>query len=299
MALIVNQVGSQYVGLASYSVAGLPVGSQVVDITSGNSFVLTQSTSAVDHSTVEAVLNEPNLRWIRATSSTVATTWRGAMFAFAVSKYSTLATDILADFMFGATGDYATTVTNNGVVNVSSAFNGGVLSMDTGATTVDGTAVSVTLKGNPTVAANVKTGAPWFCAARALISTTPGATSGQSLPITFTQAVSPFNFGAPALGLYGPTSTTNLTLVDGQNAIATSTAADLVNFHDYAIGFDGTTQTAYYGDVMLGTMTAIATSTNLAGLHSGPGQPASYLVASGTVRQFINADKLYCAVANP
>lgn len=225
--------------------------------------------------------------------------WRQLMFAYAVSKYPTIGTDFILEYTLGAsaTGDYGASTNQNAVANYSTAVNNGDVQLDTGSTTINNTTVYVFARNNPTIVANVATGAPWFCAGRAKLETTPGA-SGQTFPMVLTQ-ISPFGFGAPAIGFLGSTSTTNLTLVDGAAGIATSKAADFTAFHDYGVGFDGVTITGYYGDVALGTMAAIATSTNLTGLHSGAGQPVAYINSSGTTRQLMDTAVLYCAMANP
>jgi hypothetical protein len=58
---IVNEV---FVSLPTYSVRGLPVGSTVTD-TTGTPWVLTPSTAAVNHTTVESVAGDTSLRWLQ------------------------------------------------------------------------------------------------------------------------------------------------------------------------------------------------------------------------------------------
>lgn len=63
MSLTVEIASGSYIALPSLDVTGTPVGRQVIDAVSGNTFVLQTSSASVDHSTVEAVLGHPELRW--------------------------------------------------------------------------------------------------------------------------------------------------------------------------------------------------------------------------------------------
>ena len=71
MSLTIEVPGQSFVALASFDVSGFPVGGTVTDIATGGSFALAVSSSAVDHSTVEAVLGRPELRWLLQTQAAV------------------------------------------------------------------------------------------------------------------------------------------------------------------------------------------------------------------------------------
>lgn len=67
MSLTVEIASGSYVAMASLDVTGTPVGRQVTDAVSGNTFILQTSSATVDHSTAEAVLDHPELRWLLVT----------------------------------------------------------------------------------------------------------------------------------------------------------------------------------------------------------------------------------------
>lgn len=232
-----------------------------------------------------------------------ASTWLSAMKAFAQAAYPTLNSDpFFADFAQGTTGDYSVVFqSGHGVVNVSGAFRGGVVEIDTGSTTVSGDKAGVSIKGTPVLVSNMLTGAPWFIAARAETVTGVDAT-GQAFPICM--ALSPAGTPEPPfLGCYGPTSTTNYVFyASATTQIDTGIAIVTSSFADFGIGFDGTTLVPYYGNVMAGTFAAIAgkSSTDLTGLQSAAGGPVAVVVAgAGAVRTRIEQDKLFGMVAVP
>ena len=72
MSLVVEVPGRSFVALQSLDVSGFPVGGVVTDINSGGAFKLAVSSSAVDHTTVEAVFGHPELRWLLQTVAPVA-----------------------------------------------------------------------------------------------------------------------------------------------------------------------------------------------------------------------------------
>lgn len=238
---------------------------------------------------------------LNASSSAGAITWKEAMIAFAQSKYPTLQSDpLFVDLIQGTTGDYAIVgAASGGAAPISGAFRAGVVELDTGAGTVNGSIVGVSGKGVPTLTQNILTGAPWFFAARAEPVTGVDAT-GQSFPVCM--ALAPSGTPTPPfLGCYGPVSTTHYVFyVSASTRIDTGIAIDTTHFNDFAIGFDGVTLTPYYGNVLAGTFAAITgkSSTDLTGVVSAAGTPAAYVVAgSGAVRIRMELDKLFGMVA--
>lgn len=60
---LIYQIANNYVEFSKIDVSDVGCGFQIVDTGSGNYFVLVSSTEAIDHVTVESVLNRPDLRW--------------------------------------------------------------------------------------------------------------------------------------------------------------------------------------------------------------------------------------------
>lgn len=228
-----------------------------------------------------------------------APSWRQAMFAFAVAKYPTISKELLVDFLAGLAGDYAATTNNNGAVNVNTSVTGGVVTLDTGASTLANTNAAVTPKGGPALCGNTLTGAPWFFATRARANVVVTATD-QMLMCGPSTAPTPISLSNPFFGMDGTASTGFLVLhASNSTKVITTVAIDTTLFHDFALGFDGTTLTAYYGNVLAGTLVSVATSTDLTSLQSSPGQPECYLFAGATTRLTADVDAIYGAVATP
>lgn len=65
MALLAEILSGSYVEFSKLDARSMHVGTTVTDVLLGNRFVLTVSSAAVDHATVETVLGHPELRWLK------------------------------------------------------------------------------------------------------------------------------------------------------------------------------------------------------------------------------------------
>ena len=240
------------------------------------------------------------------TGGSFAADWREAMFNTAQGLYDTIGADFMIDFDQGSAGftgggpDYQLGPSPNASLNNAgqsylTTVNGGAIQMDSGAVTVNGTINGVVGKGNPTMLASLKNGAPSFWAARARLDTLQVA-GGQSLPITATQ-INSFSLGAPALGQIGSASLGDYGFTDGVSNFDTGVPIVLSTFIDLAFGFDGVTLQSLIGLVLKGTLAKKTSSTNLAGLSVSAAQPGAIMTISGTTRQLFTIEKLYCAYA--
>lgn len=205
--------------------------------------------------------------------------WRQQMYAYAKTQLGTLESDFMIDFDRGSTGDYGTNnAAGTGVANLNTNFNGGVLTLDTGANA--NSTIGVSPIGTPTILTSTKNGPPWFNATRAKPFGTIDA-QGTFDICAVTTAGTP-GTALCSLGIRGTNSTAFLTLsirAGGTTVLVTVQAIDTTQFVDYGLGFDGTTLTAYYGQLMAGTFAPIAAGfiTDLTNMNASTGAPWAFM----------------------
>lgn len=190
-------------------------------------------------------------------------------FAFAKSQYSSLAwqyhqqcigiTAPTAVAVAGCPFRLDATLTGGAAVDATTASGG--LTVSTGATA--GSRSRVYANGAQAFTDNPKTKV-WFAYARAAIGGFGADNTALISPIWLTNT----NLAGNSLliGIRGATSVTNISMWTEASvtAVDTGQAWDAaVGYHDFAMGFDGATLTAFYGDITSGSLTALATITDL------------------------------------
>lgn len=218
------------------------------------------------------------------TSGGVTLQWRQQMFAFARTQLATLDSDFMVDFDRGATGDYgANNAAGTGAANLNSNFNGGVLTLDTGANA--NSTIGVSPFGTPAIVSSTKNTPPWFVATRGKPFGTIDA-QGTFDICAVTTAGAPGS-ALTSLGIRGSNSTAFLTVsirAGGTTVQVTTQAIDTTQLVDYGLGFDGTTLQPYYGQLMAGTFAAIVggSITDLTNMNASTGAPWSFM-SGGTL----------------
>jgi hypothetical protein len=222
--------------------------------------------------------------------------WQAAMFAFARSKYSTINRGFIVPFSQGSGVDYQSGgVNGSGTLTLSTTVAQDV-TMATGTTA--GSGVGIVGKGAPVIITAVTT-QPWLVAVRCKNTTTADATTLSVVDPT--NAGTTFTVTRPLFGIIGTSSTAFYTFqVTSSNKMVTSVAVDNSVYHDFAMGFNGsTTLTAYFGDVVAGTLTNVASSTDLSGLGAGTGTPAALIFNSGTTNMTFDCTRIGAWTTQP
>lgn len=256
MAIVnIEVVGVGFIPLNQLDPRAVPSGTPVSD-TGGGYWTLAKSSATVDHTSVEAVLRDPTLRWLSAVATS---TTPGLMSAADKTKLTDLdfdgwlkgvvdimhaAAPALTNFREIKAGDYpGYTSLVTAALNDARVVGGGIGNVD-----ADGSgAFSVSLTSRPKTTS-------WAFACRAKLKTSTAAAFNF---IGFINAANTHDYGIATFSTKDATKYLIYTYNGGEKFTASSLVCD-DGWHTFVLAFDGTTITLFVDGVSVATQTDIS-----------------------------------------